>query len=332
MANIGFIPVEKNMAGLTKVIYPNFALMRAAGYHRSIGDKIYTEEDILFDPFLELDRIYMSKIFTWTPDYENMHLLPECDIIKGGTGYDVHSRLPEEIEASTKMDYSLYPDFPASLQFFSRGCIRHCKFCLVHDKEGAIHPVEPVELNPNGKFIEVLDNNFFANPEWPKAIEYLKKLNQPVKFHGADLRILEPAHMEAIKSVRLHGGVHFAWDYYNENIPATDLTDRIKLALKYVHPSQLNIYVLIGFNTTMKQDLYRINTLRNLNIPCQALIYRDYTKEYRKPSEYEFRLSQYTKLRQTYFKMPFEEYNPTKAIHCGDFIRLGRNLDGNTEI
>ena len=82
----------------------------------------------------------------------------------------------------------------------------------------------------------------------------------------------------------------------------------------------------------MKQDLYRINTLRSLNIPCQALVYRDYTKEYRKPSEYEFRLSQYTKLRQTYFKMPFEEYNPTKSIHCGDFIRLGRNLDGNTEI
>ena len=52
-----------------------------------------------------------------------------------------------------------------SLQFFSRGCIRKCPFCLVREKEGYIQTVEPVELNPKGKWIEVLDNNFFANPQ-----------------------------------------------------------------------------------------------------------------------------------------------------------------------
>ena len=52
-----------------------------------------------------------------------------------------------------------------SLQFFSRGCIRKCPFCLVREKEGYIRAVEPVELNPEGKWIEVLDNNFFANPQ-----------------------------------------------------------------------------------------------------------------------------------------------------------------------
>ena len=40
-----------------------------------------------------------------------------------------------------------------------------CPFCLVREKEGYIQTVEPVELNPKGKWIEVLDNNFFANPQ-----------------------------------------------------------------------------------------------------------------------------------------------------------------------
>ena len=48
------------------------------------------------------------------------------------------------------MDYSIYPEYPFSLQFFSRGCIRKCPFCLVREKEGYIQTVEPVELNPKG--------------------------------------------------------------------------------------------------------------------------------------------------------------------------------------
>ena len=89
-----------------------------------------------------------SKVFTFTPDYD-YRLLDAREVIKGGR----------------MMDYSIYPEYPFSLQFFSRGCIRKCPFCLVREKEGYIQAVEPVELNPKGKWIEVLDNNFFANPQ-----------------------------------------------------------------------------------------------------------------------------------------------------------------------
>ena len=105
-----------------------------------------------------------SKVFTFTPDYD-YRLLDARDVIKGGTGYDIPGRLPETVENSRMMDYSIYPEYPFSLQFFSRGCIRKCPFCLVREKEGYIQAVEPVELNPKGKWIEVLDNNFFANPQ-----------------------------------------------------------------------------------------------------------------------------------------------------------------------
>ncbi len=138
--------------------YPNFALMKLAAWHRAHGDEVEWA-DAMFGS--EYDRIYRSKIFTFTPDDNTPW---KCEVINGGTGYDIKSRLPEAIERSTAMDYTIYPQYDFSIQFFSRGCIRKCPFCLVNAKEGLIHPVEPAQLNPNGRHIEVLDNNFFCKP------------------------------------------------------------------------------------------------------------------------------------------------------------------------
>lgn len=111
--------------------FPNFALMKIAAFHKGKGDSVEWAMPL----FGHYDRVYKSKIFTFTPDEPTDW---RCEVIRGGTGYDIRSRLADEIEASTLMDYSIYPQYPFSIQFFSRGCIRHCPFCLVHDKEGGI--------------------------------------------------------------------------------------------------------------------------------------------------------------------------------------------------
>ena len=105
--------------------FVNFALMRISAYHKSLGDTVEWVDPIFGGGY---DKVYMSKIFTFSPDYPYEF---DCEVIKGGTGYDVKSRLPEEIEQSTAMDYSIYPNCDYSIQFFSRGCIRKCPFCLV---------------------------------------------------------------------------------------------------------------------------------------------------------------------------------------------------------
>ena len=43
----------------------------------------------------DYDRVYMSKVFTFTDDCHDVY---SCEVIKGGTGYDIASKLPEEIE------------------------------------------------------------------------------------------------------------------------------------------------------------------------------------------------------------------------------------------
>ena len=52
-----------------------------------------------------------SKVFTFTPDYD-YRLLDAREVIKGGTGYDIPGRLPEAVENSRMMDYSIYPRIP----------------------------------------------------------------------------------------------------------------------------------------------------------------------------------------------------------------------------
>ena len=186
--------------------FPNFALMRISAYHKARGDQVEWATT-----FNQYDKVMASKVFTFTPDFNYLTLNANV-IEKGGTGYNIASRLSDDVENSLLMDYSIYPQYPFSIQFFSRGCIRRCPFCLVREKEGDIQSVEPVELNPMGKWIEVLDNNFFANPEWKYAVDYLLKAKQPIKLHGVDVRIMNEEQAYWLNKLKMKQNIHIAWD------------------------------------------------------------------------------------------------------------------------
>ena len=256
--------------------FPNVALMKIASWHRQKGDSV----EWAIPMFGKYDRIYASKVFTFTPDF-NKTLYNSKEIIGGGTGYDIKSKLPEEIDKHKGLAYDLYPQHRFSVQFYSRGCIRHCPFCLVHDKEGYIHSVDPMEWNPKAEWVEVLDNNFFAAPDWRKAIEDLRSQKLPVKFHGIDVRIMDEEQAAALNSVKMKGYIHIAWD-----LPQLDLTQQLESMTKYIKPYKIACYVLVGFNSTKEQDLYRLRTLKRLGILPFVQPFRDYDNS-RKPTQYE---------------------------------------------
>ena len=135
----------------------NTAMMQVSQYHKEQGDSVEIYSPLYHNSY---DKVYAFSLFDFTPKYYVRE-----DMICGGTGFDVASKLPSEIEACD-YDWSLYPDCDYSIVWFSRGCIRQCPFCVVRQKEGYIHTVTPKNLNPNGKWIRVQDNNFFANPNW----------------------------------------------------------------------------------------------------------------------------------------------------------------------
>ena len=286
--------------------FPNLALMKIAGYHRAKGDDV----DWAFH-FEHYDRIYKAKVFSFTPDDNTADDADE--IIKGGTGYDIASRLPDEIDAWTKPDYSIY-GFPFSIQFYSRGYIRHCPFCLVHDKEGDIRPVTPMELNPIGKWIEVLDNNFFANPEWREAIRHLKGQGQPVNFHGVDIRIMDAEQAEALKDIRLKRNIHIAWD-----MPQLDLTDKLKEVIKIIPARRLTCYVLVGFNSTPEQDLHRVRTLKSLGITPFVQPFRDYENK-TQPSQYSKDFARWANRVEMLKSCDFTDFEPRKGFKCSQYF------------
>ena len=287
--------------------FPNLALMRLSAWHKAQGD-VVEWADPMFGAY---DRVYKSKIFTFTPD----DAVPwDCEVVKGGTGYDVRSRLPEEVERSTAMDYTLYPQYGFSVQFLSRGCIRHCPFCLVHDKEGAIHPVEPLQLNPNGKHIEVLDNNFFANPEWRSAVDYLLATKQKVNLHGVDIRIMDEEQAYWLNKLPLYGNIHIAWDM------PVDLEPKLREVVRYIKPRKLTCYVLIGYNTTKEFDLHRLAVLKELRITPFVQPYRDFDNR-RTPPQYEKDLARWAN-RTVYFKSSeFADFEIRKGFRCGEHLK-----------
>ena len=124
-------------------IFPNLALMKISAYHKSRGDEVVWY-DAMFTG--HCDKVYMSKVFSFTPDYE--YCIDADEIIKGGSGYcislangkevfDKHKdiELPNEIE-HIYPDYSIYGITDTAYGFLSRGCPRGCSFCHVEAKEG----------------------------------------------------------------------------------------------------------------------------------------------------------------------------------------------------
>lgn len=69
----------------------NIPLMKLAQYHKSIGDNVGW-----LNPMFTPDLLYISKLYRYTPEDA---YLPNCPIIRGGTGYNNYEIvLPEEIE------------------------------------------------------------------------------------------------------------------------------------------------------------------------------------------------------------------------------------------
>ena len=221
----------------------NSAMMQVSQYYKEGGAEVYE-----WNPLYDYDKVYAFSMFTWTD--KKSFVTP--DMICGGTGFDIQSRLPREIEEAD-YDWSLFPDCDFSMAWFSRGCFRNCPFCVVRQKEGNIHPVKPKNLNPNGKYIKVMDNNFFANPKWKSSIRQLLKWNQPVDIQGFDIRIFNAEQGEALNRLKHYKNIKFAWDNPRDNID-----NKIEELLEYVKPRKLMCYVLIGYWSTPEQDLERI--------------------------------------------------------------------------
>lgn len=278
MAKIGLIDIDgKN--------FPNLALMKISAWHKLRGDDIEWYEPLLSGHF---DKVYLSKVFSFTPDFD--YPIDADEVVRGGTGYCIslvngkevfdkskNKELPYEVE-HIYPDYSLYPKLTkdTAYGFLTRGCPRGCDFCIVGKKEGrcSVKVADLSEFWNGQKNIVLCDANILACKDWRNLFLQLIDSGAMVDFNqGLDIRLMTEEKAKMLNQVRIKM-IHFAWDRYEDKdivLPKLKLfADICKMKL---HSHNTIVYTIVNFSTTIEQDLERIYILRDMGYWPYIMIY-----------------------------------------------------------
>lgn len=310
---IGLIDVDSHN-------FPNLPLMKLSAWHKQQGDSVEWYIPIQHGfPNPPLDRVYMSKVFSFTSDYWDF--VNAKEVIKGGSGYCIEmvdgkevyhkendSQLPYEVE-HIYPDYSLYPELTkdTAYGFMSRGCPRGRDFCHVGNKEGrnAYKVADLSEFWRGQKNIVLLDPNITACKDCKELFQQLIDSGAWVDFsQGVDIRLMTDEKAEMIKQIKTKN-IHFAWDRYEDKEIVVPKFKMFK-ELTGLDKRKLTVYVLTNFDTTIEQDLERIYTLRDLGYWPYVMIY---DKEHTKSTDTVRRLQRWVKNRIIFERVTrFEDY------------------------
>lgn len=263
----------------SKTGFPNLAIMKISAWHKQQGDSVDLIKGIpQAPPLFSYDKTYISVIFWQNATKANTYArMLEGKVEVGGIG-DSYKKLPAEIEHILP-DYSLYGvDF--SMGYTSRGCTRKCPWCVVPSKEGGIRDHAPLNefLHPTHDRVMLLDNNFQASPRWKYNLNYAIANDLRVNFNqGLDIRLVTKEFAEALAQTKYYSwsfktrGLHFAFD--TMKVERAVRRGIKKLEVVGIPPRTLMFYVLVGFDTTIEQDLYRVQVLKDLGAIPFIMIY-----------------------------------------------------------
>lgn len=290
MANIGIIDVDGHN-------FPNLALMKISAYHKSVGDSVSWVD------IGKYDKTYMSKVFTFTNDYEQT-FAELGEVIRGGSAYN-YDNLPTEIE-HIMPDYSLYGIRDTAYGFLTRGCPNKCSWCIVPNKEGNICENADIEEFWDGqKNAVLLDNNVLAHEHGLKQIEKIARLKIAIDFNqGLDARII--ANNEDI--ARLLGAVKWgkpirlACDTKSQ-IP--HIEKAVNLLRKHnATPKAYFVYVLVK---EIDDALERVEFLRGLGLDPFAQPYRDFENNI-KPTKEQKRFARWVNHKAIFKTVEYKNY------------------------
>lgn len=261
--------------------FPNLPLMKLSAWHKSKGHQVEWYEPLIGGHY---DKVYMSKVFSFSPDYE--YPINADEVSRGGSGYCIElvdgreiyhkerdKDLPDEIEHCFP-DYSIYNISDTAHGFMTRGCPRGCDFCIVKDKEGRkAHTVATLsEFWDGQKNIILYDPNPIAAPEWRQNLQQLIDSKAMVEFNqGVDIRMMTEEKAMMLKQIRLKM-IHFAWDRMKDG---EQVMKNLKLFTDVTgwERHKIQVYVLTNFDTDPEQDLERIYKLKELNVSPYVMIY-----------------------------------------------------------
>lgn len=270
--------------------FPNLALMKISSYHKSIGDSVGFVNH--WDTY---DKVYISKVFSYSPNPLLDHVIQAKDVSIGGTGWDdqfiaKQRTLLSEIE-HIYPDYTLYPRFDYALGFLTRGCGRKCPWCIVNEKEGDCNKVADIDEFWNGqKEIKLLDPNLLAYRDRETLLKQLIKTKAKIDFtQGLDIRLLcDKETIDLLKKVRVKR-VHFAYDEMKHSGIIEACLTNFKRHTNWGR-NKVSVYVLTNYNSTFEEDMHRIEFCKSLDFTPYVMIYN---KQNLRPGSVYFKLQKW---------------------------------------
>ncbi len=295
MAKILLVEPQKSKKYHTP--YPPLGLLKLAAYHKKKRDEVRFIQGFSEDGF-EPNAIYITSLFTYA--YEPVHDViryysqkyKKAKIIVGGiyatlctkhlkdtfgSRIQIHKGLVPEAE-NILPDYSLVPEWNASIIFTSRGCVRKCHFCSVPILEPEFKAKKSIRhlIYPGHKKVILWDNNILASPYWKDIFDELDELSLEVDFNqGLDARLVNEEVALRIKRLKINV-VRLAYD---SNQIRKNLYNAINL-LKSVGINGRKILVYCIHNTeydTPEDFLNRIKDLLDWGVVAYPMRYQPLT-------------------------------------------------------
>lgn len=279
--------------------FPNLALMKLSAWHKARGDSVEW-----YSPMFSghKDLVYMSKVFTFTHDYE--YYVDADKVIRGGTGYkDYITELPAEAEHIFP-DYSIYPNCDFAVGFLTRGCIRKCKWCVVPEKEGKIKDYDDWKniRRPDSKRILFLDNNVLASDHGIKQIKEMSAEDIKIDFNqGLDARLIDNEVARLLSRCKWDTFLRMSCDT-EQSIPQVKTAiDRLK---EHGFPAyKIFIYTLIQ---DVQEAHERILEISSTGAIPFAQPFRDFDGG--EPTKEQKMLARWCNRKEIFKSVPFSEY------------------------
>lgn len=271
--------------------FPPLGLLKLATYFRSQGHEVKYVRGKDNGDFIP-DEIYVTSLFTWAWEsvYEAVKyykeefsevkvnlggiyasLMPE-DAKRSGADY-VHVGLYEEADACIPA-WDLVPEWDGSIIFFSRGCIRKCKYCAVPKIEGdlrsIIKSIKPYVYKDHTKII-FWDNNILALDEWDTIFEELVEVNKWVDFNqGLDARLINKKKAQQLSQLKTKS-LRLAYDTKSMKNSVKRAIDNLNVA--GVKGKKIIVYTLFNFKDTPDDFFERTKNLLNWGVVSYPMRY-----------------------------------------------------------
>ena len=239
----------------TDAKYHNLALMKLSTYHKQLDDQIY------LNGVGHFDLTYGSWLFFKSEKHP-------CDI-EGGPAISPLVRLSLD---KTVPDYELF-SLNYSLGFTWSYCPRKCPFCVVPKQNNPKEHHSIWEFHDSKfKKICLLNNNTFSDPQWRETFEEIWDAELTVIEHGFDVRLIDDEKAWALRKTKFEKQIHYAWDLMENE---SQILRGLRIAPKGM------VYVLVGFNTTQEEDLYRCQKIHTWGHDPYVMPYNGGTPELR---------------------------------------------------